>query len=136
VSPLELNKAVLLSANAAIDRGDTEGFLSFCTDDIEWTAVGEMTLKGKHAVREWMTKAYVKPPKYTVENLIAEADDLVALGGILVEDSQGQATPHAYADVWRLRDGKLATLRAFVIRTTTEDLAPSPGARGFICAGS
>jgi uncharacterized protein len=109
------DKDVLRSANAAIDRGDTEGFLCFCTDEIEWTAVGEMTLKGKQAVREWMTTAYAQPPKYTVDEIVAKGDVLVALGHILVPDPAGQPIRHAYSDVWRLREGKLAQLRAFVI---------------------
>lgn len=43
----EKNKATLEKANAAIAEGDHEGFLSFCTDDTEWTFVGDKTLKGK-----------------------------------------------------------------------------------------
>lgn len=117
----EAHKAVLRSANAAIDRGDTEGFLSFCTDDLEWTAVGEMTLKGKHAVREWMATAYAKPPQYTVDHLIAEGNYVVALGHIAVDDGEGRSARHAYSDVWRLREGKLAQLRAFVIKTAARE---------------
>ncbi|HEY1187182.1 MAG TPA: nuclear transport factor 2 family protein, partial [Gemmata sp.] len=48
------NKLVLEQANAAVTRGDYEGFLSFCTDDTVWTFVGERALRGKEAVRRWM----------------------------------------------------------------------------------
>jgi hypothetical protein len=37
--------------------------LSFCTDDTEWTFVGDKTLKGKEAVRQWMATTYIEPPK-------------------------------------------------------------------------
>jgi uncharacterized protein len=111
----ETSKEVLRRANAAIDKGDNEAFLSFCTDDLEWTVIGEMKLSGKDAVRRWMKAAYAKPPKYTVVDLVAEVDLVIALGDIWVEDAAGQATRHSYCDVWRLRDGKLAELRAFVI---------------------
>src|SRR5688572_19567513 len=97
------NKGVLLAANAAIDKGDTEGFLAFCTDDIEWTAVGEMTLQGKEAVRQWMVASYLEPPRYTVTGLVAEGDMLVALGEIMVNDKNGKPSRHSYSDVWRLR---------------------------------
>ena len=40
---------------------------------------------------------------------------VVALGSIEIEDEQGRRRNAAYSDVWRLRDGKLAELRAFVI---------------------
>ena len=116
----DANKAVLLNANAAIDKGDIEGFLSFCTDDIEWTAVGEMTLRGKQAVRQWMATAYLEPPEYTVVDLIAEGDFVVALGDIMVKNNDGLPIRHSYSDVWRVREGKLAELRAFVIRTATK----------------
>lgn len=116
----EDNKKVLLSANAAIDNGDTEGFLSFCTEDLEWTAVGEFTLKGKEAVRQWMAVAYLESPQYTVADLIAEGDFLVAVGDILVKDNNGQPIRHCYSDVWRFHEGKMAELRAFVIKAAVK----------------
>ena len=33
------NKATLIAANAAIDRGDNDGFLSSCTDEVGATAI-------------------------------------------------------------------------------------------------
>lgn len=113
----EKNKAILEKANAAITEGDTEGFLSFCTDDIEWTTVGDKTLQGKEAVRQWMATEYVEPPKFTVTHLIAEGDFVTALGHIAVKDEGGALIDHSYCDVWRFRDGKMAGLKAFVIRT-------------------
>nr|WP_295922366.1 nuclear transport factor 2 family protein [uncultured Dyadobacter sp.] len=111
------NKAILEKANAAISKGDYEGFLSFCTDDTEWTFVGEQILRGKEAVREYMATAYVKPPKFAVENLIAEKEFVTALGKITMEDEDGKAVDYTYCDVWRFREGKMAVLKAFVIRS-------------------
>lgn len=117
----EKNKAILEAANAAIAEGDYEGFLSFCTDDTEWTFVGDKTLKGKEAVRQWMATEYVEPPKNMVANLIAEGDFVTALGDITLKNEDGQAAHYSYCDVWRLRDDKLVELRAFVIRTAVKD---------------
>jgi uncharacterized protein len=111
------NKVVLQEANAAISKGDTEGFLSFCADDIEWTTVGDNTLRGKEAVRQWMATAYVEPPEFTVSNLIAEDEFVTALGDIMVKDNDGRANLHAYCDVWRFRGGKMVELKAFVVKT-------------------
>lgn len=111
----ELNKQVLQQANAAVRAGDNEGFLSFCTDDIVWSTVGGDTLHGKPAVRAWMEKEYVQPPEFSVTQLIAEGDRVAALGDITSRDGAGQPVANAYCDVWRLRDGKLAELRAYVI---------------------
>jgi uncharacterized protein len=109
------NKVILEEANAAIREGNNEGFLTFCADDVEWTTVGEGTLKGKDAVRQWMAAMYVEPPEFTVTNLIAERDFVAAVGEITVKGKDGTATRNSYCDVWRFRDGKMVELRAFVV---------------------
>jgi uncharacterized protein len=109
------NKTILLSANAEIDRGNPEGFLAFCAEDLEWTAVGEFTLRGKQAVRQWMATAYAEPPEYTVEHLVGEGDFVTAIGEIRTRGEDGTAVRNAYCDVWRFRDGKMVALQAFVI---------------------
>jgi ketosteroid isomerase-like protein len=111
------NKAILEKANAAITKGDNEGFLSFCADDTEWTFVGDKTLRGKEAVRQYMATAYIEPPKFDVENLIAEEDFVTALGKISMKDEDGKTADYSYCDVWRFRDGKMVELKAFVIKT-------------------
>jgi ketosteroid isomerase-like protein len=109
------HKAILEKANAAIVQGDYEGFLAFCTGDTEWTFVGDRTLSGKEAVRQWMATAYTAPPRFEVHRLIAEDDFVTALGEITLKDNAGKDTRHAYCDVWRFREGRMAELHAFVI---------------------
>ena len=109
------NKLILESANEAVTRGDYEGFLSFCTDDTIWTFVGEQTLHGKEAVRQYMSKEYIEPPRFAVETLISEGDYLTAIGRISLKDETGIPVDYTYCDVWRFRDGKMAELKAFVI---------------------
>ena len=111
------NKAILEKANASVTKGDNEGFLAFCTEDTEWTFVGDRTLQGKEAVRQYMATAYVEPPKFMVENLIAEADFVTAIGQISMKDEDGKMVNYSYCDIWRFRDGKMAELKAFVIAT-------------------
>jgi ketosteroid isomerase-like protein len=111
----EQNKTVLKNANAAVATGDYEGFLSYCTEDIEWTFVGDRTLKGKEAVRRYMHSTYIEPPQFVVDQFIAEGDFVTAIGDIQIRDESGKTTHSAYCDVWRLRDGKLAELMAFVV---------------------
>lgn len=113
----ENNKAVLEKANAAIAEGDTEGFLSFCADDTEWTYVGGKILKGKEAVREYLKTSSEEPPKFTVNQLIAEGDFVTALGDITMKEEDGRMVHHSYCDVWRFRDGKMVELKAFVIES-------------------
>ena len=121
----EKHKAILLEGNAAIARGDNEGFLAFCADDTEWTFVGDKTVKGKEAVRQYMATAYIEPPKFTVDNLIAEGDFLTALGDITLKDKDGRAVLYSYCDVWRFRGDKIVELKAFVIKTEVKGEARS-----------
>ena len=116
----EANKAILLKGNAAIAEGNHEGFLSLCAEDTEWTFVGDKTLKGKEAVRQWMATTYVEPPKFTVAHLIAEGDFLTVLGEITMKDEVGKPVHYSYCDVWRFHDGKIVELKAFVIQTEVE----------------
>jgi uncharacterized protein len=113
----EKNKAILAEGNAAISQGNNEGLLSFCAEDTEWTFVGDKTLKGKEAVRQYMAATYIEPPKFTVTNLIAEGDFVTALGDITLKDEDGKAVHYSYCDVWRFCGGKIVELRAFVIKT-------------------
>ena len=113
----EKNKAILEEANAAVAEGNYERFLSFCADDTQWTFVGDRTLEGKEAVRQYMATTYIEPPKFTVDNLIAEGEFLTVLGDITIKDEDGKAVHHSYCDIWRFRGGKIVELRAFVIKT-------------------
>jgi ketosteroid isomerase-like protein len=119
------NKQILETANAAITKGDYEVFLSFCADDTVWTFVGEQTLRGKEAVRQYMAATYLEPPKFRVENLIAEGDFVTALGKIDLKDIAGNVTNYSYCDVWRFRDGKMTELTAFVVEITSSQISQS-----------
>jgi ketosteroid isomerase-like protein len=112
----DTNKAILKQANAAIVNGDHEAFLAHCTDDVKWTFVGDQTLEGKEAVRQYLSKTYVEPPSFTVVHLIAEGDFVTAIGRISLKDEMGKVVHSDYCDVWRVRDDKLAELTAFVVQ--------------------
>lgn len=111
----EHNKNILRQANEAVERGDYDGFLSYCTEDTTWEFVGDQTLKGKAAVRQYMRSVYIEPPQLTVQNMISEGDFLTALGEISIKDGAGDISHSAYCDVWRVKDGKLDQLKAYVV---------------------
>jgi len=112
---VEINKAILEKANAAIAKGDHEGFLQYCTNNTRWTFVGNQLLQGKEAVRNYMAKTYIEPPKFDVKSIIAENDFVTAVGNINLKNELGQSTHYSYCDIWQFRDGKMAELTAFVI---------------------
>ena len=109
------NKRILTQANAFVEKGDYEQFLSYCTDDTEWTFVGDRTLRGKQDVRQYMNATYIEPPQFTVTRLIGEGDFVTALGDISIKDGTGKVVRSAYCDVWRFRGGQIAELNAFVV---------------------
>ena len=109
------HKEILLKGNAAIAAGNNEGFLIFCTEDTEWTFIGEQVLQGKQAVRDWMEKTYVKPPEVKVDDLISEGNKLVAAGELVMYDKNGKPGHFEYCDVWTFREGLIAGLKAFVV---------------------
>ena len=109
------NKQILQQANAAITKGDYEGFLEYCTESTTWHFIGDQVLKGKQAVRDYMAKVYTEPPEFEVEHLIAENDFVTALGTIKLNDEAGNKHQYDYCDVWRFVNGKMAELKAFVI---------------------
>jgi uncharacterized protein len=113
----ETHKTILEKANDAIAEGDFEGFLNFCTEDTKWTFVGDKTVKGKEAIRQWMANTYKEPPTFRVHRMIAEGDFVTALGEITLKDEEGKSADHAYCDVWRFHEGRMAELHAFVIET-------------------
>ena len=114
------HKEILTAGNAAIANGNNEGFLAFCTEDTEWTFIGDKTLKGKQAVRQWMATEYITPPTVTIEHLIAEGDYLTAVGLVTVKDENGKNTQYHYCDVWQFHNEQITGLKAFVIEDKTE----------------
>ena len=88
-----------------------------CTEDTEWIFVGDRTIHGKDAVHKWMAETYLEPPQNMVEALIAEGDYVIATGTITVKNKNGKTDSPLYYDVWEFRDGKMAKLKAFVIKS-------------------
>lgn len=109
------NKEIVEKVNASFAEGGVEGFLSHCADDVVWTMVGNKTTRGKQAIRKWMASMDMEPPKFTVDNIIAEGDFVTAYGDMTMKDKDGKAVPYAYCDIYRFRDGKIAELNSFVI---------------------
>jgi ketosteroid isomerase-like protein len=114
------NKEIIEKVNAAFAENSVEGFLSFCADDVEWTMVGDRTVKGKDAIRSWMGSIpSSEPPKFTVQNMIAEGDYVIAYGDMTMKE-EGKTTPYSYCDVYRLRANTITELRSFVVKTVSE----------------
>ena len=111
------NKEVVEKVNAAFAKGDVEAFLACCADDVVWTMVGDKTVKGKGAIREWMGSMPMDPPKFSVDAVVADGDFATAFGDMTMTEKDGSIVPYSYCDVYRFRGDKIVELNAFVIRT-------------------
>ncbi len=95
------NKEIVEKVNASFAAGGIEGFLSACADDVVWTMVGNKTTKGKKAIREWMASMDMEPPKFTVDNIIAEGDFVTVHGGMTMKDKEGKTGSYEYCDIYQ-----------------------------------
>jgi ketosteroid isomerase-like protein len=122
------NKAIVAKVNAAFAEGSTEGFLACCAEDVAWTMVGDTTVQGTDAIRQWMASmGSMEPPRFTVHNVIAEGDFVTAYGDMIMQDKDGAVVPYAYCDIYHFRGEKIVELRAFVIPTEAKSQT-RPGA--------
>lgn len=110
------HKRVVEQANSAFARNDMEAFLDLCTENIVWTMVGESTITGKKAIREWMKSMDPGSPTITVDQVVAEGDVAIATGSFRMKDKDGREAPFDYCDVYRFEGDRIAELKAYVIK--------------------
>ena len=110
------NRQLVERLNKTFEANDVEGLLAHCADDFEWTMVGEKPLRGKDAVRAFMSGGPSEPPAFTVDAIVAEGDYVTCIGDMTMKQD-GKVQAYSYCDVWRIHDGKVVSLKAFVIRT-------------------
>jgi uncharacterized protein (TIGR02246 family) len=113
-----IRKEIVEKVNAAFAENNLEGFLWFCADDVLWTMVGDRTVNGKDAIREWMAAMDFEPPEFTVDAVIAEGDFVAAHGDMIMKEKDGTTVPYSYCDIYRFRGDKIVELRSFVIKTS------------------
>ena len=111
-------KEIVQRINEGFIENNLEKVLSFCTDDLTWTMVGETTVRGKDAIRKWMASMDPQPPQFTIKQTIAEGDAVIARGDMLMQEKKdGPSIPYAFCDIYRFAGDQVVELTAFVIRT-------------------
>jgi len=111
-------KDIVQRINEAFAENNLEKVLSFCTDDLTWTMVGDTQVKGKDAIRKWMASMNPQPPQLTIQQTVADGDFVIACGDMLMrQKANGPSIPYAFCDIYRFVGDKVADLTAFVIRT-------------------
>jgi ketosteroid isomerase-like protein len=112
------HKETVQRINDGFAENNLEKVLSFCTDDFTWTMVGDTTVRGKDAVRKWMASMDPQPPKFTIQQTIAEGDSVVTRGDMVMQEKKnGPSLPYTFCDIYRFTGDKVSELISFVIRT-------------------
>lgn len=113
----DTNKEIVKKLNAAVRANNLEEFLSFFTDDIRWTKVGDKSAQGKAALRQLIEDLGDAPPPQTTtfDVMIAEGDTVAARGDLTIEVQPGKIIVQKFCDVYRFRDERIAEFTSFVI---------------------
>ena len=98
-------------------RNDHEQILSCLTDDIQWTVFGAFHLAGKEAYDRAIDGApeFIDPPELEVLRMVEEGDVVMAeLSGVAKRAAGGEMRM-SMAEVFVMREGRIAERRAWVI---------------------
>jgi ketosteroid isomerase-like protein len=116
----------LETVNAYLDgfrKNDHEQILSCLTDDIEWTVFGAFRLTGKEAYDKAIDGApeFIDPPELEVVRTVEQGDVVMAELSGRVKRAAGGEMRMSMAEVFVMRDGKIAERRAWVIELEESD---------------
>jgi ketosteroid isomerase-like protein len=103
-------------------RNDHAQILSCLTDDIAWTVFGAFHLTGKQAYDDAIeSPGFTGPPRLDVVRMVEQGDVVMAeLTGEATRDT-GEVMRMSMAEVFVMRDGKIAERRAWVVELTEND---------------
>jgi len=73
-------KTTVEKINNAFADNNLEKVLSFCTDDLVWTMVGDTTVKGKDAIRKWIASMNPQPPQLMIQQTVVSPTKRAAIG--------------------------------------------------------
>ncbi len=113
------NEETLRAAYAAFARGDLEGYLSHCTDDITFHVPGRGRVAGRYTREQFVTPFISKVIeetngtfRETVIDAVANDDHGVVLAHHSFERG-GRTFSYETAHVYRIRGGKLASFAEY-----------------------
>ncbi|MCM3759784.1 nuclear transport factor 2 family protein [Alkalihalobacillus oceani] len=102
------------------DEAFTSGNLSWIaehvTEDIEWTVVGEPTVKGKQALLDGVSQMMAQPlEEHQLLRVVADQQIAVVEGTMEMEVEQGVKHAFSVCDLYDLEDGKVKALTTYVV---------------------
>jgi ketosteroid isomerase-like protein len=118
----DTNKQLVRTAFEALGQSDARPLYELMRDDFAWIIEGQSRFsrryEGKQAVKrellDVLFQAFATPYRFTIDEIIAEADTVVLRGRGEVRMKSGQDYNHSYCFVLRLEDGRLVELREYL----------------------
>ena len=97
-------------------KNDHEQILSCLTDDIEWTVFGAFHVTGKEAYDKAIDGApeFIDPPELTVVRMVEQGNVVMAELTGKAKRTAGGEMRMSMAEVFVMRDGRIAERRAWV----------------------
>jgi ketosteroid isomerase-like protein len=141
----EQNVAVVREAYAAFGRGDVDGILDRCSDNVVWEGVIGANANvpqsgirhGKDQVREFFRQVAESATfvRFEPKEFVAQGDRVVVLGSYAATvTSTGRSTESDWVMVFRLVDGRISEFREFTdsaqLNAAYEPRAMGASARG------
>ena len=116
----------ITTVNAYLDgfrRNDHEQILSCLTDDIKWTVFGAFQLSGKDAYDKAIdgVPEFIDPPELQVARMVEQGDVVMAELTGTAKRAAGGEMRMSMAEVFVMREGKIAERRAWVIPLREND---------------
>ncbi|MEX1057942.1 MAG: nuclear transport factor 2 family protein [Natronospirillum sp.] len=115
---MSVSKQFLIDFNEAWAREDKAAILAAVTDDIQFRMAGEEDINGKEAFAAVLEEMAGTGQEFTltINRVIISAEDTAAVEGeMTLVDEDGEPVVFMFCDVYGLRDGKIAELKAFVV---------------------
>lgn len=109
-------KGIIEDINAAFAKGDTEGFLDHCTEDVMWMMAGDRTVKGKTDILEYMKQGEgCEPPRFWADRIFVDGDSAACYGDMTMKETNGPEKEYHYCDIYRFDGSKVSELRSYVV---------------------
>lgn len=111
----------LQQLNEAFANSDTEYLAANVTDDIQWTVVGDRTVRGKEAFVEALKEMEAdEPMELTIHNIITHGDTASVDGIMKMPGGSGNGKAYAFCDVYTFsgfKNPKVKEMTSYVIET-------------------
>jgi uncharacterized protein len=116
-------KTFLREFNEYWVRADTPAILDTVTDDIHFSMVGGQSVSGKTDFKAFLDEMDSGTPDMglNIANIIVEGERAAVDGEISMTDKDGRRRVYAFCDIYRLEQGKVAELTAYVHETNSGD---------------